>query len=72
MNYKLDTLTKVDKLVSYSREFEEDVDVRYQRYTIDAKSVLGVSSLVGTTVNVEIITEDENVKEEFYNGLFKL
>ncbi len=72
MNYKLDTLTKVDKLVSYSREFEEDVDVRYQRYTIDAKSVLGVSSLVGTTVNVEIITEDEKVKEEFYNGLFKL
>lgn len=72
MNYTLDTLTKVDKLVSYSREFEEDVDVRYQRYTIDAKSVLGVSSLVGTTVNVEIITEDEKVKEEFYNGLFKL
>lgn len=72
MNYKLDTLTKVDKLVSYSREFEEDIDVRYQRYTIDAKSVLGVSSLVGTTVNVEIITEDEKVKEEFYNGLFKL
>lgn len=72
MNYKLDTLTKVDKLVSYSREFEEDVDVRYQRYTIDAKSVLGVSSLVGNTINVEIITENEKVKEEFYNGLFKL
>lgn len=72
MNYTLDTLTKVDKLVSYSREFEEDVDVRYQRYTIDAKSVLGVSSLVGNTVIVDIITEDEKVKEEFYNGLFKL
>lgn len=72
LSYKLDSIECAEKLVTYCRKFDDDVDVIYQRYTIDAKSVLGVTSLVGNMVGVEILTMDENIKRIFKKGLEEL
>lgn len=65
LNCKLENEKDVKKLVRLCEEFKEDIDVVYGRYTIDAKSFLGVISLAGHTVSVHISTDDKSVKKEF-------
>lgn len=72
LNCKLDSLDKVEKLVTYCRKFEEDIDVIYGRQVIDAKSLFGVVALIGNTVSLDILTDNRNVKGEFLDGLLKL
>jgi len=72
LSYELYGIESAERLVSFCRKFSEDIDVVYQRYTIDAKSVLGVTSLIGNIVTLEIITMDDDVKEIFSKGLKEL
>lgn len=65
INCKLVDFGCAEALVNVCRKYSEDIDVICRRYVIDGKSVLGVASLVGNHVSIEINTEDESVKEQF-------
>ena len=72
MKYKLITFEKAGKIVDFCRKFEEDIDVKYERYVIDAKSILGVTGLVGNEVEINILTNDDEVRSKFIDELRKL
>lgn len=47
-------------------EFEEDIDVKYGRYTIDAKSMMGVLSMpLDKEFTVVIHTNSKEVESRF-------
>ena len=54
----LDSLDKVSKLTKVCERYDVDVDIIHGRYTINGKSVLGVSSLIGNIVKIIPDTED--------------
>ena len=55
----LDGLNKVEQLVKVCEKYEIYVDVVHGRYTINGKSVLGVSSLIGNIVKIVPATKDK-------------
>ena len=55
----LDGLNKVEQLVKVCEKYEIDIDVVHGRYTLNGKSVLGVSSLMGNIVKIIPATEDQ-------------
>lgn len=58
----LDSLDKVNALVKVCERYKEvDTDVMHGRYTVDGRSVLGVSSLLGNIVMVCPNTNDESM-----------
>lgn len=65
INCKLTNFDCAQELVCVCRRYDEDIDVICGRYVIDGKSTLGVASLVGNHVSIEINTEDESVKRKF-------
>lgn len=71
INCKLINFDCAQELVSVCRRYEEDIDVICGRYIIDGKSTLGVASLVGSHVSIEINTEDGSVKEKFKKEMEK-
>lgn len=52
-------------LVNICNKYKEDINVYYQKQIVDGKSVLGVASMIGKIVGVEIETDDNEVKEKF-------
>ena len=54
----LDSLDKVEKLTKVCERYDVDVDIIYGRYTINGKSVLGVTSLIGNIVKIIPDTND--------------
>lgn len=65
ISYNLDTIESVKKLVNICDKYKENIDVVYGRQIIDGKSIMGIASLIGHIVGIEIITDDYNVKEMF-------
>lgn len=52
--------------VKICNEFEEDIDVKYGRYTIDAKSVMGVLSMpLDKEFTVVMHTDSKEVENHF-------
>lgn len=52
--------------VKICNEFEEDIDVKYGRYTIDAKSVMGVLSMpLDKDFTVVMHTDSKEVENHF-------
>lgn len=52
--------------VKICNEFEEDIDVKYGRYTIDAKSVMGVLSMpLDKEFTVVMHTDNKEVENHF-------
>lgn len=72
ISYYIASIKSAESLVSLCRQYSVDIDIVYQRYIIDGKSTLGVMSLVGNTVSVDVITEDESLKEEFMKKLYEV
>ena len=64
-SFRLDTFKRAEQLVELCKKYDDDIDVVWQRYIIDGKSILGVTSLVGKVVTVEILTDDATIKEKF-------
>ncbi|MCR5558632.1 MAG: HPr family phosphocarrier protein [Butyrivibrio sp.] len=61
--------TQVEEFVSAATKCAFDVDVYYNRYVVDAKSILGVFGLDLTKpLTVEYYGSDENF-ESYLNGL---
>lgn len=69
--FNLDSIEKAQKLSLICCKFSEDIDVLYGRQIIDGKSILGVTSLIGHVVGIEINTDDDQVKQEFIKDLAK-
>ena len=65
LSCRLNNIKDAQDLVWFCTRFDEDIDVLYQRQVIDGKSVLGVMSLIGNMVTVEILSNDEDVKKLF-------
>ncbi len=72
MKFKLATFEQAGKLVDFCNKFAEDIDIKHGRYVIDAKSILGVMGLVRNEVEINIVTDDENIRSNFENGIRKL
>lgn len=70
---KINTIDIVKSFVEIcSRYKKSDIDVIQDRYVINGKSILGIFSLnLVEQVNVNINSEDENTKAEFYNEIQK-
>lgn len=66
LKIKLNTVTEVALFVKVCEKFDEDIDYRHGRYVIDAKSIMGIlSTTIGDIALVNILTENNEVKEEF-------
>lgn len=65
ISYRINSLEDANKLYNICNKYKEDIDVIYQRQIIDGKSYLGIVSLMGHIVTLEIITEDKNIKDQF-------
>lgn len=62
LSYNIKTFDDAEKLVRLCRSYQDDIDVLHGRYIIDGKSSLGVLSLVGHVVGIDI-SHFENVDE---------
>lgn len=65
VGYYIGTLQDAERLVKVCSQFTEDIDIIYQSQIVDAKSFLGVASLLGYWVALNIITDNENTKAIF-------
>lgn len=68
LTIKLNFITDINAFVgACSTVFEEEIYVKQGKQVINAKSLLGMYSLDWSNpVTVEIVTDNENVKGNFY------
>ena len=59
--FKIETLTDAQNLVNICDKYPFNIDVIHGVQTINAKSILGVSSLLGNYVSVIPVTNDEEM-----------
>lgn len=73
MKIKLNMINDINIFVSVcSKYYDGDILVRQGKQTISAKSLLGMYSLDLTKpIDVEIFSNDEDVKRDFYNYIAK-
>lgn len=65
-NILLDTIDKITDFIKVVSKIEYDVDLVKGRYTVDAKSVVGVFTLdLSKEVKIIIHTNDENILDKF-------
>lgn len=72
LSCRLSDVNTAEQLVVICRQFQEDIDVIHGRYIIDGKSTLGVVSLIGNIVSLEINTSNEQIKTEFEKEIIRL
>lgn len=67
-NIQLNYISDMNAFVNTcSAVFEEEIYIKQGKQTINAKSLLGMYSLDWSKpVTVEIVTDNENVKDNFY------
>lgn len=73
MRIKLNMINDINIFVSVcSKYYEGDILVKQNKQVISAKSLLGTYSLDLTKpIDVEIYSNDEDVKRDFYNYIAK-
>ena len=73
MKIKLNMINDINIFVSVcSKYYEGDILVKQNKQVISAKSLLGMYSLDLTKpIDVEIYSNDEDVKRDFYNYIAK-
>lgn len=71
MNYQVNDILDAGALRTLFLEYKNclEFDVKCRNRTIDGFSVLGLISMVGNTVQVTAIGEDENKIQKFYDQL---
>ena len=69
LSCRLNDVSTAEHLVLICRQFEEEIDVIHGRYIIDGKSTLGVVSLIGNIVSLEINTSNEKIKKSLKKKL---
>lgn len=73
MRIKLNMINDINIFVSVcSKYYEGDILVKQNKQVVSAKSLLGMYSLDLTKpIDVEIYSNDEDVKRDFYNYIAK-
>lgn len=71
ISFYLGSSDDAERLTNLCRKYNFDIDVVHRRYIIDGKSILGIMSLVGNTVGIDLMTDDEDIKEEFRKKLYE-
>ena len=73
-SYNIDSFESAGKLVRLCEKYHDkmEIDVLCGRYIIDGCSTLGVHSLVGHTVSLELGTDDNDVIKRFGEDLEKI
>ena len=62
----LNTVDKIADFIKVASRIEEDVDLVKGRYTVDAKSVVGVFTLdLSKEAKIIIHTDDESILDKF-------
>lgn len=72
MPIKLKSIQQATEFVCKCSSFDEDINLYYKRYIIDAKSILGVLSCdFNNPIEVEILTDDNEILENFRKAVEK-
>lgn len=74
LNYNINSFESAGKLVKMCEKYKGkmEIDVICGRQVIDAYSVLGVHSLAGHMVTLELQTDDLELKKQFENDLERI
>lgn len=67
--FKIETLTDAQSLVNICDKYSFNIDVIHGVQTVDAKSFLGVASLLGNYVSVIPITDDKDALIKLENEI---
>lgn len=67
--FKIETLTDAQNLVNVCDKYPFNIDVIYREQTVDAKSILGVSSLLGHYVSIIPMTDDKETQIKLENDI---
>lgn len=67
--FKIETLDDVQNLVNVCDKYPFNIDVIHGTQRIDAKSFLGVTSLLGNYVSVIPMTEDKDMLNKLENEI---
>ena len=67
--FKIETFTDAQNLVNICNKYPFNIDIIYSTQTVDGKSFLGVSSLLGNYVGVIPITDDKDTIIKFENDI---
>ncbi len=67
--FKIETLADAQNLVNICDKYSFNIDVIHGVQTVDAKSFLGVASLLGNYVSVIPITDDKNTVIKLENEI---
>lgn len=72
LKIKLSTLEMVSDFIKVCSKYDCDINVYDRSVIIDAKSIVGVFSIVqGKEIEVQAITDDENIISSFINDMKK-
>lgn len=71
INIRLHNTKEAAKLVNICEEYKEDIDAINGSIMVDAKSIIGVTSLGGTTLKLKINTNNDAIKDKFYSQIKK-
>jgi phosphocarrier protein HPr len=67
---KVNSIESAKEFSRICERFEEDIDYIVGRYTIDAKSILGIlSTTLGKIAEVKICSKDLKTIELFFNSI---
>lgn len=67
--FKIETLADAQNLVNICDKYSFNIDVIHGVQTVDAKSFLGVASLLGNYVSVIPITNDKDAINKLENDI---
>lgn len=67
--FKIETLSDAQNLVNVCDKYSFNIDVIHGVQTVDAKSFLGVASLLGNYVSVIPITDDKDAVIKLENEI---
>lgn len=67
--FKIETFDDAQNLVNICDKYPFNIDVIHGIQTVDAKSVLGVASLLGNYVSVIPVTDDEEMLSKLENEI---
>lgn len=66
----LETVEKIKKFINIVNKYDEDIDISKGRYTVDAKSVIGIFTLDLTeAVKVVFFSDNSNRINKFRNDI---
>lgn len=72
--FKMDTLNKAQSLSRICEKYGDkmEVDVMNSRYRVNGASILGLISLLGTTIEIIPLTDDYLLKTYFLRDVEKI